>query len=429
MKKSHFDTEIHKRGRNHGKKQKIILLIVIFALAIAVSQKSYNPTNNILSLYRYSYPSDMATPFKTMKGIAKVYTRSDGTIVVNEQPFFLFGLYHDWIFVDKKKRLQELISIADAGFNVILTDSGDNDESDLDVLDEAQRLGIYCMGHYYHRKIDNQKFLDIVNKYKNKPALLGWNIADDVDYPSNHYEPQKVLELHEKTKAVDKNHLTYITGFSERIRHYINSADIVGFESYPVSNDPNEKKPLRRNYYNMVTGTKYEDGTPYNRTIIANLQTFPWKNSRSPTSKEIYNMTYGALINGVKGILYYSYSINDNKWDLSQDKDLWNGIKSLVPEIKKLSPVLLEGKLTKLDTNTVDDLYAGQWTYRNSVYVVVLNTSPADTIKASFTVPAKAKGPAQPLFPGRPSGMFFQGGKLHGSIKPGDVHVYQLSRG
>lgn len=364
---------------------------------------------------------------KTMKNISRVYTRSDAALMVNDQPFFPLGFYHDWYSANNIKRLADLKNIAAAGFNVIHADITDDYDNELIVLDEAKRLGVYVLPHYVHPKINNQKFLDIVNKYKNKPALLGWYIADDVDAPSNGYTPQKIQNLHNKIKAADTNHITYISGFSEKIIDYINSADVVAFQSYPISNNPTEKKPLRRNYYDMLTATQNENGTPHNRAIIANLQTFSWENSRPPTFKEIYNMTYGALINGVKGIIYYSFFIEEDSWDLSQNKDLWNGMKSLVPEIKKLSPVFLEGKLTQLDTN-VDDLYAGQWVYENLVYLVVLNTNPKESINASITIPTKARGLAQSVFSGRPSGMVFQDGQLSGSIQAGDVHVYKLSK-
>lgn len=148
------------------------------------------------------------------------------------------------------------------------------------------------MGHYYHNKIDNQNFLDIVDKYKEKPSLLGWNIADDVDYPKNNYEPIQIKNLSDSVKSVDKNHITYITSFSKKIRSFLYSADVIGFESYPISNHVNERNPLHVNYENMIIATKHEDGTPYNRTILAYLQAFPWEDSPPPTSQEIYNMTY-----------------------------------------------------------------------------------------------------------------------------------------
>ena len=107
-------------------------------------------------------------------------------------------------------------------------------------------------------------------------------------------------------------------------------------------------------------------------------------------------------------------------------KDLWTGIKSLVPEINTLTPVLLNGTLTKIDTK-VDDLYAGQWTYKNSIYVVVLNTNSDNFIQASIKLPTQFKGSAKPLFSDRPKGMVYSNRKLTGMIQSGDVHVYKIS--
>jgi hypothetical protein len=400
-------------------------IVIILLIALSINNNSHSATNKILLHYQSISDNKMLSQ---VVNTSQVNLDTDGRLIVNKQPFFAFGLCHDWFPISKEKRLKDIKDIADAGFNVIATSVSDNHENDLDVLDESQKLGIYYMGHYYHRKINNQNFLDIVDKYKQKPSLLGWNIADDVDYPSNNYDPIQIKKLSDSVKSLDGNHITYITAFSKNIRAFLNSADVIGFESYPISNDVNDKNPLLSNYENMITATKYDDGTPYSQTIFAYLQAFPWDNSRLPTSQEIYNMTYASLLNGVKGIIYYSYSIDEDKWYLPEHEDLWNGIKSLAPEVKKLSPVLLEGKLTKLDTQ-LDNLQAGQWVYKDSLYVVVINTSSTDTITASLTISDKVLSQAQPLFPGRPSGMTFQNGKLSGLIQPGDVHIYQLSKG
>ncbi|MFS0516518.1 hypothetical protein ACEYW6_17630 [Nostoc sp. UIC 10607] len=409
----------------------IIVIALFLSILITLTYKLANYMDNrfLAEVIADNSRPEIASNslINTRSNISHIYTRSDATLMVNDQPFFPLGFYHDWYSANKIKRLTDLENIAAAGFNVIHADITDDYDDELIVLDEAERLQLYVLPHYVHPKINNQKFLDIVNKYKHKPALLGWYLADDVDAPSNAYTPQKIQKLHNKIKALDTNHITYISGFSDRIIDFIGSVDVVGFQSYPISNNPNDKKPLRRNYYNMLNATKNEDGTPHNRSIIANLQTFSWENSRPPTFKEIYNMTYGAIVTGVKGIIYYSFFIGENSWDLSQNTDLWNGMKSLVPEIKQLSPVFLEGKLTQLDTK-VDDLYVGEWVYGNLVYVVVLNTSPKESINASIMIPTKARGLAQPVFPGRPSGMVFEDGKLSGLIQAGDVHIYQLSK-
>lgn len=354
----------------------------------------------------------------------QVHKRGDGTLIVNGKPFFILGIYHDsersydWNTTGLKLA-NDLNKIAEAGFNVVHPEIGGNYQNDIALFQEAQRLGIYVLPNLgsYEKRWEN------LNKYKDQPAILGWDIADDVDNPANGFTPELISEWHEKIQAVDPNHLTYVSGYNpDKIVPFMSTADLIGFQSYPIDNDPNDKKPLRNNYYTLfsVTNDKNQD---LNKSIIANLQAFPW-NDRPPTSKEIRNMTYAALINNVKGIMYYSYFIGET-WDLSRQTELWQGMKSVITEVNNLMPILLEGRLTKLDTK-VNDLYSGYWTYDNNIYVVVISTSPDKTIPVMLSIPAMSNSVAQSVFPERPRGMIFDNGKLTGSISPGDVHVYKL---
>lgn len=350
------------------------------------------------------------------------FTREDGTIMVNNQPFFSFGLYHDSSYISdwygaNTKRLEDLKEIASAGFNTIRPQIGGNYDADIAFLNEAQSNGIYVLSSFNY---DKRK--EIVDRYKFHPAILGWEIVDDVDHPNNAYSVGGVIDWKLDVKATDSSRITYVSGaFPTRIEPYFNLADVLGFQSYPIDNDPNVTKPLRSHYYSLMSVT--EAARKNNQSIIANLQTFPWEDI-APSPKQLRNMTYSALINNVKGIVYYSYFYPG--WELSENSSLWNELKSLVPEIKQLTSVLLEGSWERLNTGA-ENLFAAEWTYNGSVYVVALNASPTDTIEASISIPEAVTGSAEPLFSNRPQGMVFNQGKLSGSIQPEDVHVYKLS--
>lgn len=405
-----------------------LLIITLFATGVPTPVE-FKVVN---SQFWANKQSAQAAPTNAGKPISEVSLNKDGTIMVNGKSFFPLGIYHnsqnspDWSTTGKRG-LNDLQEIAKAGFNTIHPEIGGNYESDVLFLKEALRLGVYVLPNFSY---DNR--IAIISKYKNNPAILGWDIADDVDHPNNKFTPAKIMKWHRDTKQIDSNRLTYTSGaFLNNIEPFMHTSDIVGFQSYPIDNGTGDKKPLRNSYYtyySLLTAKLDNNGNPSEpildkRTIIANLQVFPWKD-KPPNAHEVRNMTYSALINGVKGILYFTYF--DGKWDLPIHKDLWNGIKSLVPEINTLTPVLLNGALTKIDTK-VDDLYAGQWTYNNSVYVVILNTNPDNFIQASVKLPTQFKGSAQPVFSERPKGMVYANRKLSGVIQPGDVHVYKIS--
>lgn len=337
---------------------------------------------------------------------ADVSIRADGTTIVNSKPFFPFGFYHVSPYDNEAtKRLNALRKIADAGFNTMFVPL---DLEDGSFVDEATRLGVYIIGEF------NDNTISVVNTYKKKPAILGWLVADDAD--NGKQTPEQVFQFHNQVKVADPQHVTYLSGYNpKKIGQFMNSADLVAMQSYPVNFEP-----LSSTDYSISGAVKT---SPSYRPIIANLQTFAWQGSRAPSFKEVRNMTYQSLINGVKGVIYYTYY--DSTWDMSSNPNLWNGIKSLVPEIKQLSPTLLDGQLTKINTG-VEDVFAGFWKYQNQAVVVVINTSRRSTRTVSIPLPSQRTSGVEPMFSGRPSGMAVIGSKLSGSIKPEDVHVYSF---
>lgn len=337
----------------------------------------------------------------------------------DDQPFFPFGFYCSSF--NPNQRMEALRNIAAGGFNTIFI-FWDNLDDYGAFLDEAKRLGVHII-----TELRGDSHLAIVNQFKDKSAVLGWGIADDA---GDHQSSDEILAFHRQVKAADSKHYTYVSvsNWSKKWAGYAHVADLIGGQSYPIGypfNNRPKNLPNDLSEVNYVFNLGRSAAHKHNRPVIANLQTFSWEGQRWPTPHEVYNMTYQALLSGVKGIIFYIY--DDGESRIREHPDVWNMLKSLVPEIKKLSPALLEGTFTRLNTQ-LSDLFAGQWTYGNIIYVVVLNTSRTKTRQVSLPIPAKAPGAAQPLFPGRPLGMVFQDGKLNGLIKPGDVHVYQLSK-
>ncbi|MBD2387483.1 hypothetical protein [Cylindrospermum sp. FACHB-282] len=337
----------------------------------------------------------------------------------NKKPFFPFGFY--FLSMNPQQRIKALHEIAAAGFNTMFVFWENLDEYGT-FLDEAKRIGVHIITELKHHSN-----LGIVNEYKDKSAILAWGIADDA---GDRNSSDEILAFHQEVKAIDPQHYTYvsISNWTKKWEKYSHVADLIGGQSYPIGY-PFDNKP--KNLPNDLSEVSYVFNLGYaetqknNRPVIANLQTFSWKGQRWPTASEVYNMTYQALIAGVKGILFYTYDDDENF--IRDHPDIWNQVKSITPEIKKLTPVLLEGNLTKINTK-FDDLLAGQWIHDSGIYLILINTSNRETRQVALKIPAKAKGPAQALFSGRPSGMVFQDGNLSGLIKAGDVHIYKLSK-
>jgi hypothetical protein len=333
------------------------------------------------------------------------------------QAFFPLGFYYR-LSANPERRIDALKNIASAGFNCIFASWDKHDFYDL-FLDEAERRDIQIITDLKGANVDTVKY------FKDKPAAFGWGIADDA---GDHQSSTEIFAAHKQIKAIVPQDYTYISvsGWSRKWSKYAHSADLIGGQYYPidypfdnrVAGLPNQ---LISVYHVFNTGRTEADR--YRRPVIANLQTFRWKGKgRWPTSKEVYNMSYQALLAGVKGIIFYTYEDNENS--IMENPALWNLVKSLVPEIKQLTPVLLNGKFKKLETNH-RELLAGKWTYQNEVYLVAINTSSTEVYPIKVEIP-KLTVLAKPLFAGRPSGLRVRDGLICGLIQPTDVHIYQL---
>jgi len=352
----------------------------------------------------------------------RFYIRADGTTMVDGKPFFPFGLYQaSWESADDNP-IDHIRKIAAGGFNIVHASAIQLDNYD-EFLDEAERLGVYVISR------PDFNILTLVNAFKHKPAVLGWNLADDVD--NGKRTPEQVLTSHLQVKAADPNHVTYVTGYTNQIGHFANCSDILAVQTYPVR----EGKWDLNSTYSIVSLAR-EAAAKYNKAVYVNVQAFDWatakpdkyKNARPPTAEEVRNMTYQALLAGAKGIVYYSYHYRGGEdWHLPDYPELWEGMKSLVPEIKQLSPMLLDGSFTKINTG-MSDVFAGIWELKGEVLAAVINTSYDRPQEVAIALPNSGIKSAQPLFRNRPSGMFVKDDKLVGSINPLEVHIYKVEK-
>lgn len=330
--------------------------------------------------------------------------------------FFPIGFYHVSNRLTAQQRMVALQQIAAAGFNIIHAGCTNLDEYSK-FLDEANRLGVYVITEF-----DQTNYAQIVQRFKDKPAVLGWNIGDDA---GDHKTKLQILDLQQKIKEIDPKHYTSISisGWSRKWSEFADAADLIGGQSYPIGYTLSNKiKGLPNTLIEVNHSFKLAttESTKRNRPFIANVQAFSWDGARSLTANEVYNMTYQSLLAGVKGILFFAYD-DGGKNQIRNNQPVWNRLKSLVSEIDRLSPILTDGTLTKLDTKN-KELLAGQWKYQNRFYIIVVNTS--QTTKIATSIKTSAKN-IKTLFPGRPSGMKLRSSYLSGLINPEDVHIYQ----
>ncbi|MBI3923500.1 MAG: hypothetical protein HY318_18925 [Armatimonadetes bacterium] len=351
-----------------------------------------------MEFYRYATP--------------RVYSRSDGTTIVNRKPFFPFGWYHvSWSFTSEE-RLQCLRDIAAGGFNALHAGIKQIDEWE-PLLEEAEKLGVHVVTEF---GVDSVK---VITRYRDKKAVLAWNPGDEPD--GGGVAPEEMLRRFDSFKLADPEHPTYMTlCVPQTYSRYAGCAEVIAPDPYPIPHSPTSA------VYDILSQARTE-AAKYGRPVWGILQCFgyekgPW---RVPTFAECRNMTYLALLAGVKGIIYYTYA--DTGFKVTDHPDLWRDMQTLPAEIRTLTPFLLGSRLVKLETGHAD-VFAGAWTRGKRVVVCVVNTSPKESRQVDLILLTAAKGPARPLFAGRPSGLVFQKGRLRGAVGGMEVEVCELTR-
>ena len=347
----------------------------------------------------------------------------NGRVEIDGNPFFPFGFYHVTHSGTQANLYNTLNLVSSAGFNTLHAgtvypiDHGR-------FLDTAAQQGVRVITEFGNSP---EKLTQLITNYGGKPAVLGWNVADDVDDGTKTHD--QVLALYNQAKTSDPRHLPYISGFRApnepgpggvTSATFMDVTKLLGMQRYPVT-------------YGSVrivwqaNASTVDAARPRGLPVIANLQAFNWNSStngnRFPTPAEGRNMTYQAIAAGVKGIIYYTFFDGGNYLPTGSPP-LWAELKALVPEVNVLAPALLSGQMTRVLADASGDRFASYWVYANRVYVIVVNTSTSSAKTFSLPMPTGTLGPAQPLFSGRPSGMNFSNGVLSGTLQPLDVHAY-----
>ena len=349
--------------------------------------------------------------------------RADGTILLNDQPYFPFGYYHvSWVDNRKGQQLiDDLVDNADNGANFIHPNLDPVEASDR-FLEEAAQRGVYVGVEMYW-----PQRAQIVNRMKNQSAILGWNVGDDVNFPGTNprHPAQELKSRSDEIKSLDSKHITYASAIGApvlEIEAYAKAqaVDVLGIQSYPVGN-VSDNQVLEENisYYQHT----YNSTKDYkNFAIVANLQTFAWSGQRYPDKKEVRNLLYGALIYGAKGVMAYTFYDGGGTL-MSNQPALWNELGLLKEEVEVLAPVLMNGDHTVLDTGT-KGVYAAQWTYEDDLYVALLNTSRSENQVVELNL--GVSGSVEAIFDRGTPNMSFSDGRLSGNITAEEVYVYKV---
>jgi len=330
---------------------------------------------------------------------------------VDSKPFFPVGMYMvTWPF-NKEQVLECVRNLAAAGFNT--AHLGCKDFNDFqEILDEAQRLGL---------KVIVEGLLDMktVERFKDHPAVLAWNPGDEPD--GGGVPASEVGRRIDVIKGIDPNRVTYTTlCIPDQYRTYAPVTEVFSLDPYPVH---------QGNHNLSAVGEcvdRARDAVQQEKPLWVVPQCFGGYSSWDvPSPAEERSMTYQALIHGANGLVYYVYQ--DGLFDVLQHPELWAEMKTLVAEVKALSPVLLGaaygGVRFRAGRNgMVHGLAARDG---GSLYLITVNAEDEEAGRVELSVKGlPASGEAEVLFEGRSVGVV--DGKIRDSYGPCASHTYKV---
>ena len=296
----------------------------------------------------------------------KYRMRADHVLLENGKPFFPLGFYDVAWSVPAEQRLRMVRDVAAWGYNTVHVPiqggecKGDGYGA---FLDECARLGLRVITEFPGNPEP------VIEKYKGKEAVLGWNPGDE-PAPKG-ITPEQMFARYDRFKQLDPDHLAYtVICVPSQYGRYAAGTDVLAPDPYPVPRHPID------NAYRSFRKAKTES-VRVDTALWAVCQAFGGQKydktgdwPRCPDAREFRAMSYLALMAGAKGIIYYTYA--DSSFDILQEPDLLEAARTFPAELQGLIPFVLDGK-GELLTEDEDGVYAMSWTLGAERRLVAVN--------------------------------------------------------
>ncbi len=310
----------------------------------------------------------------------RVYIDRHLRTIVDGKPFFPFGMCY-WGDVTK----DGLERYAEGPFNCVNTDWRMRSEC-LDLCREKNLLVICGIENGFDSPDEGKVWLtERVNAMKGHPSVMGWFVSDEqpiADIP-------KMRRRQGWMESLDPDHPTWFALDTVReARHYLGTADVMGFDPYPIPT-----KPIGLVYSTTCRGVTNTFGAMANWQFP---QAFGWgwlkrretKGQRAPTQKEMANMGWQAIAGGANGLIFYAYQHLSEPHDDPEDafEPAWARTKAMAEEFKKYIDVFLSIDPAPTVSSSNGDVAVRTWRYNGDTYLLAVNcTTNAQTAALMFS--------------------------------------------
>jgi len=390
----------------------------------------------------------------------RITINSDNVLLINGRKIFPIGFTlappPDSKAPNGKNGLEEL---ADAGATFMRTGAnGGVDWNEQTISEEqkwedaAARHGLYCWP--YLRELASINGQDtrreamlrkVVNQFKNHPGFGIWKGADEPEWGKQKIPP--LVRAREIIKELDPDHPLAIIqaprGTVQTLRPYNATCDIIGTDIYPISYPPGIHSLLTNKEISMVgdytrTMMELSDGKMPVWMVLQIAWSGvvkPGKTLRFPTFPEERFMSYQAIINGARGLVYFGGNVNKalspEDARLGWNWSFWNRVlRPVMEEIGNKSPLapalVAPNSQLPIKLAGARDIEFCVREVESEIFILACKREGA-TVEAEFSGLPLAKGEGEVMYES-PRKVEVTGGRFTDWFGPFEVHVYRFKR-
>lgn len=390
---------------------------------------------------------------------SRVTINEDGVLVVNGTKILPIGFSNgpptDGRTPDGKHAFVEIKDAGGTFFRTGVTGSSPWDEKTIESeqvwMDTAAQYGLFCWPRL--RELSSLKEGDakkemmlrrVINRFKDHPGLLLWKNVDEPQWGGTPVEPMH--RAYKIIKELDPHHPVGLThaprGTLEQLQPYAVAADLLLLDIYPIGYPPGKHSLWDNKEISMVGDyTKFIKEAADGKPVWMVLQiawsgvTKPGKTLRFPTFAQERFMTYQALINGARGLMYFGGNIE--KAMSPEDARLgWNWtfwrrvLRPVLEEVGNNSPLLpaLVAPDSKLPVRVsgADDVEFCVREVGDCIYILACKRE-GSTVEVEFSGLPDWAGEGQVMYES-PRKVQADKGAFKDWFAPFDVHVYRFER-
>jgi hypothetical protein len=304
-------------------------------------------------------------------------------------------------------------------------------------MDELHDRGIYYLQtvNFYHRDDGQYRQIDYPAAREGEEALNRWvakTLSAHKGFAGFYTADERPADMMPKVFAQQKvlaasapGTITYAVlgdGYERQAPLWRDAADVLGLDPYPIT------KPSGQN--DLATVGEWtrigQDAIKGSRPLWMVMQYFPLTGAAGwPTGADIKTMSWMAIIEGARGLLYWSYGDKGLAWvkDPKAREEKWAELVRITKEIQALEPVLLapDADVARASAPTVRAL--GKRMPDGARYLFAYNTTGTPTT-VTWMLAAPATGvmdlDAQAATPG------VEGERFSTTFKPYEVKRYLI---